>query len=385
MDGPLRDVKVLDVSRILSGPFCTMLLADMGADVVKVERPPTGDLARRLGPLIGDDTSYFVSVNRGKRSVGLDIFEEGGREAFKQLAAKADVLVENYAPGTLAQLGLDYAELARENPRLIYASITGFGQEGPYAQMPALDAVVQAMGGLMSVTGELGGAPLRPGVSLGDSLAGLFAALSITTALYQRSVTGRGQYIDTAMLDCQVTLMENPLGRYFATGEVPGRIGSRHPAAAPFQTFDTTDGQVVVALLSDDPELWRGFCVAIEHPTLADDSRFSDNRARVANRAALEEVLDAAFARQTTEEWLRRLSAAHIPAGPVTDVGQLAEDPQVVSRRMIAEIPHAQLGTWRVANTPFRFSEAETGPAGPSPRLGEHTDAVLADWLGDQA
>ncbi len=385
MNGPLRDIKVLDVSRILSGPFCTMLLADLGADVVKIERPPGGDLARRLGPLVGDDTSYFVSVNRGKRAVSLDIFDDADRETFKRLAAKADVLVENYAPGTLGRLGLGYADLASDNPRLVYASITGFGQEGPYAQLPALDAVVQAMGGLMSVTGEAGGAPLRPGVSLGDSLAGLFAALSITTALYQRSATGRGQYIDTAMLDCQVTLMENPLGRYFATGEVPGRIGSRHPAAAPFQTFDTADGQVVVALLSDDPQLWRAFCAAIARPTLADDSRFSDNRSRVANRTALEEVLDAAFAENPTEEWLRRLSAVGVPAGPVTDVGQLAVDPQVVSRGMIAEVPHTQLGTWRVANTPFRFSEAETGPAGPSPRLGEHTDAVLADWLGEQA
>ena len=384
MPGPLHGVKVLDLSRILSGPFCTMLLADLGADVVKIERPPGGDLARRLGPTVGaDDTSYFVSVNRGKRSVALDVFDPAGRETFLRLVERADALVENYTPGAMARAGLDYASLAPLNSRLVYASISGFGQEGPYAQLPALDAIVQGMGGLMSVTGEPGGEPLRPGVSLGDSLAGLFAALSIAAALHQRNATGEGQYLDVSMLDSQVTLMENPIGRYFATGAVPEPIGSRHAAAAPFQTFRTADGYVVVALLSDDPALWRRFAEALERPSLADDARFVTNRLRVEHRPELEAVLDAAFFERPTAEWLERLRTAGVPVGPVTNVGELARDPQVAARGMIVEIPHAELGSWPVANTPFRFSRAETGPAGASPRLGEHTQEVFADWLGE--
>lgn len=382
MPGPLADVKVLDLSRILSGPFCTTLLADMGADVVKIERPPGGDLARRLGPMAGGDAAYFMSVNRGKRSAAVDIFTPEGAETLKRLAAKADVLVENYTPGTMHRAGLGFDALHASNPRLIYASISGFGQEGPYAQKPALDAVVQAMGGLMSVTGEPGGDPLRPGVSLGDSVAGLFTALAITSALHQRASTGEGQYIDMSMLDCQVTLMENAFSRYFATNEVPQRIGSRHPAAAPFQAFPTSDGHIVIALLSEDFALWQRICEAVGVPEAASDERFANNRLRVENRAALEQAFIAALAQRTTAEWMERLNAAGAPAAPVLDIGQVAADPQIALRRMIAEIPHPRLGTWRVANTPFRFSGATTGPGGPSPDLGEHTDEVLADWLG---
>ncbi len=382
MPGPLAGVRVLDVSRILSGPFCTMLFADLGADVVKVERPPAGDVARRLGPLVGEDTSYFISVNRGKRSVDLDFFSEQGAELFRRLAERADVLVENYSPGTMARAGLAYDDLAALNPGLVYASISGFGQSGPYANLPALDAVVQGMGGLMSVTGDADTEPFRPGVSLADSLAGLFTALAVTAALYQRRASGKGQYIDMAMLDCQVTLMENPIGRYFATGETPTRIGSRHPAAAPFQTFRTADGFIVVALISEDAALWEAFCAAVETPELAADERFTGNRARVANRPVLEEVLNAAFLTRPTADWLPRLHAANIPAGPILDVAQMTSDEHLLGRGMIAEIPQPGAGQWRVANTPFAMSGAETGPAGPSPAVGEHTDQVLADWLG---
>ncbi|MDA1215842.1 MAG: CaiB/BaiF CoA-transferase family protein, partial [Chloroflexi bacterium] len=266
MSGPLNDITVLDVSRVLSGPFCTMLMRDLGARVIKIESPRRGDMARHMGPLVDEksgDAAYFVSINRGKESVGLDIFTTQGQELLKRLASKADVLVENYVPGTMAGLGLDYASLKADNPRLVYASISGFGQDGPYAQRTALDIIVQAMGGLMSVTGEPDGPPLRPGASLGDSTAGLFTGMAILAALHEREQTGAGQHIDMSMLDCQVTLMENAFSRYFATREEPERLGSRHPAAAPFQAFETSDGHIVVALLTDDEAAWARFCVAV--------------------------------------------------------------------------------------------------------------------------
>jgi CoA:oxalate CoA-transferase len=382
MTGPLSDINVLDVSRVLSGPFCTMMLRDLGAQVVKVESPGRGDMARRLGPMVGDAAAYFMSVNRGKLSITLDIFDERGQELFRSLADQADVVVENYVPGTMERLGLDQARLRRTNPKLVYASISGFGQTGPYAQLPALDIIVQAMGGIMSVTGEPNSPPIRPGVSLGDSVAGLFTALSIVSALHQRERTGTGQYIDTSMLDCQVTLMENALARYFASGEVPGPLGSRHPAASPFQSFATSDGHIVVAMLTDDPEAWRRFCDAVGRHELSDDQRYADNESRVANHHLLEPALAELFAARPSGQWLERLQAASIPCAPVNTVAQMAADPQVTHRGMVAEIPHPQLGTWRVANTPFNFSDAAAGAQGPSPMLGEHTEEVLRRWLG---
>ena len=381
MVGPLAGLKVLDLSRILSGPFCTALLADLGADVVKIERPPNGDLARNLGPKIGGDAAYFMSVNRGKRSVTADVFEEDGSQLVKSLATKADIFIENYTPGTMDSVGLGFSQLEKLNQRLIYASITGFGQNGPYSKKPALDAVVQAMGGLMSVTGEQNGPPLRPGVSLGDSLAGLFTALSITSALHQRHATGKGQHIDISMLDCQVTLMENGFSRYFATNEVPQRLGSRHPSAAPFQSFATKDGHIVIALLNDDLMLWKKTCEAVELNTLGSDPRFDTNLKRVQNRTLLENEFSEALSKKPTSYWIERLENAGTPAAPVLDIAQVTTDPQIQFRKMISTIPHKRLGTWQVANSPFNFSEAETGPNGPSPDLGEHTDTVIKEWL----
>ena len=268
------------------------------------------------------------------------------------------------------------------NPRLVYASISGFGQDGPYARRPALDIIVQAMGGIMSVTGDPGGPPLRPGASLGDSVAGLFAALAIMTALWERERTGRGRYIDISMLDCQVTMMENAFARYFATGEVPGPLGSRHPAAVPFQAFATQDGHIVVGLISDDPELWKRFCGAIGHPELGEDARFKDGWSRTQNYGVLQPDMDAAMRRKPSQEWLEELSHLGIPCGPVNTVDRVAQDAQVLHRGMMAEIPHKRLGTWRVTNTPFKLSGAASGPQGPSPDLGEHTEEVLKDMLG---
>jgi len=358
-----------------------MLLADLGAEVVKVEQPATGDPARNLGPQVDGDAAYFMSVNRGKKSITLNIFSEEGQRLIRTLLPHFDVLVENYLPGTVARLGLEYGRLKELNPRLVYASISGFGQDGPYAQRPALDIIVQAMGGMMSVTGEQGGAPLRPGASLGDSVAGVFAGIAIVSALFHRERSGQGQYIDMSMLDCQVTMMENAFARYFATDQVPGPLGSRHPAAAPFQAFQAKDGYFVVALLTDREETWSRFCDAVGVPELGKDPRFLDNRSRMHHYDALNAKLQAAFLDKPVAHWLKVISRADLPCGPVNDMAAVARDPQVRHRGMLVTIPHKRLGTWRVANTPFRFADGDTGPAGPSPDLGEHTEEILAGLL----
>ncbi len=384
MTGPLSGVRVLDLTRLLAGPFCTMLLADLGADVIKIERPGQGDPARNLGPLVGDDeAAYFISINRGKKSITLNLFSEEGQKLVHSMLPHCDVLVENFVPGTMARFGLEYERVKSLHPGLIYASISGFGQDGPESQRPALDIVVQAMGGLISVTGQPDGPLTRPGASLGDSLAGVFTALSILAALYQREATGQGQYIDISMLDCQVMMMENALSRYFSTGAVPGPIGARHPVAAPFQIFQASDRSFVVALLSDDPAVWHRFCGAIARADLAADARFQTNRDRMERYdELLAPVLDALFLEKPASHWLSALTAADIPCGPVNSIADVAADAQVNHRGMIAEIPHSSRGTWKVANTPFNFSQAATGPAGPSPGLGEHTSEVLDGLLG---
>ena len=378
---PLAGITVIDVSNILSGPFCTMLLADLGAKVIKVERPKVGDQSRRLGPRVDGDSAYFMSVNRGKKSVTIDLSRELGQILIRKLCEHADVFVENFTPGTTKEFRLDYSNLSKVNPRLVYASISGFGQNGPYAHNPAFDIIVQAMGGLMSVTGEPGGRPIRPGVSLGDSLAGIFAALAIVVALWEREHTGHGRYLDISMLDCQVTLMENAFSRLFATGKVPGPLGSRHPAAVPFQAFPTLDGYIVVAIISDDGNVWSRFCRAMSHPELANDPRFSEAVARVKNYQELAEIIESTLREKPSQEWLNTFSKLQIPCGPVNRIDAVTKDPQVVQRHMIAEIPHKRLGNWRVANTPFRSDDAASRPQGPSPDLGEHTEEVLHELL----
>lgn len=383
MSGPLHGIKVLDLSRILSGPFCTMLLNDLGAEVVKVEKPLCGDPARTLGPMVGeDDSAYFISVNRGKQSMTLDISRKEGQELIRAIIPHFDVLVENFVPGTMSRYGLDYEGLRPLNRRLVYASISGFGQDGPEAGRPALDIIVQAMGGIMSVTGEPGGRPMRPGASLGDSTAGVFAALAIVSALLQRDRTDEGQYIDMSMLDCQVIMMENAFSRYFATGQAPVRLGSRHPAATPFQSFHASDRDFVVALITDDGETWLRFCEAIGRPDLGRDERFLTNAGRTKHVEVLAAMLQDVFSRRPASDWLSLLTKAGIPCGPVNDIPSVAADPQVKHRGMLTGIPHASKGTWTVANTPFRFSEGHTGPAGASPRLSEHTVELLKDMLG---
>jgi CoA:oxalate CoA-transferase len=381
MSKPLAGISVLEIGHILSGPFCTMILSDLGARVIKIERPGHGDEARRLGPRVGGDSAYFMSVNRGKKSITIDLGREEGQKLAFALSQKFDVIVENFVPGTMARFKLDYARLKPLNPRLVYVSISGFGQNGPYARNPALDTIVQAMGGIMSLTGEPNGPPVRPGASLGDSIAGLFAATAIQAALLERVRTGIGCYLDISMLDCQVTIMENAFARFFA-GEMPTPLGSRHPAAVPFQAFATLDGYIVVALLSDSPILWNNFCTAIERHDLASDSRFSTASARLQNQETLVPLIEEAMHRKSSQEWVKELTKLEIPCGPVNSIDAVANDPQVLHRGMITQIPHKSLGRWSVANTPFRFDGTPSQPQGPAPELGEHSEEILHEMLG---
>jgi len=383
MNRPLESIRVLDLGRILSGPFCTMLLADLGADVVKIEQPEKGDPSRNLGPKAGMDSSYFISVNRGKKSITLNLRLEEGRTLFRSLLPHFDVLVENFVPGTLERMGFGYPSVKEINPKMIYASISGFGQTGPYSHKPALDVIVQAMGGIMSVTGIPGLGPMRPGASLGDSIAGLFTSLAITSALFRRQSTHQGEFIDISMLDCQVTMMENAFARYFATQEVPGPLGSRHPVATPFQAFEANDGSFVVALLTDNLEQWSKFCHAIGRPELGPDQRYTTNLLRTTNYDQLIQELQTTFKLKGRLFWIEALSTASIPCGPVNSIPEVINDPQVQHREMIVEIPHKELGSWKVANTPFNFSsDIPVREYKSAPRLSEHTREIFKEILG---
>ena len=382
MSRPLADIRVLDCTWVLSGPYCSMILADLGADVIKVERPPWGDVARTTTPYQDGFSGYFFSVNRGKCSVVIDVRKDEGRELFLRLTEQSDVVLENFTPGTMERLGLGYAVLAQRNPRLILGRISGFGQTGPYRERPALDIIVQAAGGIMSITGEPGRAPIRPGASYGDIVAGLYTAAGVLAALHERERSGLGQELDISMLDCQVSALENAFMRYAVTGKAPEPLGTRHPAATPFQAFPTADGHIVVALGFGEENQWALLCAILALPALIDDERYATSPRRTARHAELEPLLAAAFARRTTAAWLDDLLAAGIPCGPVNTIAQAAADHQVQHRRMLREVTHAKAGTIAIADTPLRFSRSEAGIQGPPPSLGEHTAAILAELLG---
>ena len=359
-----------------------MMLADQGAEVIKVERPRVGDGARGTGPFVGEESAYFMGLNRNKQSITLDLAQPRGREIFLGLASQADVVVENFTPGTMARLGLDFPVLQERNPRLVYCAISGFGATGPYAERPALDIIVQAMGGIMSITGEAGQGPVRVGASVGDIVAGLFAVSGILSALHERTGSGLGQMLDLSMLDCQVAVLENAFGRYFATGEPPTPLGTRHPAATPFQAFPTRDGWIVVAIFGGASNQWPLFCAAMGHPELMDDPRFQTSWDRTQEIAFLEPLIGEAMLQRTTEEWLSELVPMGIPCGPVNSVDQVAADPQIQAREMLVDLPHRRLGTWTYVNTPVRLSRTPGEVRGEPPGLGEHTESVLGRLLG---
>jgi crotonobetainyl-CoA:carnitine CoA-transferase CaiB-like acyl-CoA transferase len=375
---PLHGITVLDLTRVLSGPYCTMLLADMGARVVKVEQPGRGDDTRGWGPPFQQgESAYFLSVNRNKESITIDFKQPEGHAILERLISQADVLVENFRPGTLTKLGLDYAAIASRFPHLVYCSISGFGQTGPRRREPGYDAVMQGEGGLMSITGAADGPPFRLGVAIADIVSGMFAAQGITAALFWRERTGRGQAVDIAMLDSVAALLTYQAGIFFATGSAPVRMGNRHPTIVPYETFRAVDGDFVIAVGND--EQWRRFCSVAG---LAQDERFATNRQRVTAYAELKPLLDAQLGRETRAHWIEQLTAAGIPCGSVRDFQELFADAQISARSMTVDVPHPRVGALRVLGTPLKLSETPPSVRMPPPLLGEHTDAILTRDLG---
>ncbi len=376
----LQGLRVLDLTRVLAGPYAAMVMADLGADVVKIEVPGRGDDSRAYPPYVAGESAYFMSLNRNKRSLTLDLKNSAARELFLSLAREADVVLENFRPGTMARLGLSYETLRTENPRLIYAAASGFGQSGPYSQRAAYDAVIQAMGGLMSITGPEGGEPTRVGTSIADITAGLFTTIGILAALQSRAETGEGQMVDVAMLDSVVAILENAIARYTATGEIPGPLGNRHPAIFPFEPFETADGEIMVAAGND--ELWTRLCRALDIPDLANDVRFVTNPKRHAYYAEMRAALDAIFRTRPTTDWLTLLDAAGVPNGPINDIADVVHDPQVLAREMMQTVGHPVAGATQLPGIPIKLSATPGAIRRPAPILGEHTAEVLGEWLG---
>ena len=382
MAGPLEGIKILDLGWVLSAPFATMVLSDLGAEVIKVERPEVGDIARGNGPYVKGLSTYFLSLNRGKKSIVLNLASEHGRDIFLKLVEHVDIVVQNFSPGTMENLGLGYEILKQHNPKLIYATCSGFGQTGPYATKLAFDVIVQAMGGIMSVTGEPGGPPIRPGASIGDIAAGLFLCIAILACLQERHVSGQGQMIDISMLDCQVAIQENAFVRYLNTGEIPRALGTRHPIFTPFQAFQTKDSYIAVAMMGGVRDQWPLYCALIGRLDILDDERFKTGWLRTQNYEALEPILTDAMKTKTTQEWLEELERAEIPCGPVNTIDKVATDPQILTREMITEVHHPKAGSFKVVNTPIKLSRTPSKPERASPDLGEDTKEVLKKLLG---
>jgi formyl-CoA transferase/CoA:oxalate CoA-transferase len=375
---PLEGITVLDLTRALSGPYCTMLLGDMGARVIKIEQPGKGDDTRGWGPpFLGKESAYFLSVNRNKESVTLDLKVPEGRAILERLIEKSDVLVENFRPGTLAKLGLDHAAVGPRYPRLIVCSISGFGQTGPRRHEPGYDAVLQAEGGLMSITGPSDGGPYRLGVAIADVVSGMFAAHGVLLALLSRERTGRGQHVDVGMLDSVAALLTYQAAIYFATGSAPGRLGNRHATIVPYETFSASDGEFVLAVGND--EQWQKFCAVAD---LGQDERFATNRARVTRYAELRPILADRLRQRTRQDWIERLTESGVPCGSVRDLGEVFGDPQMKAREMIATAMHATLGAVRLLGTPIKLSDTPGSIRKAPPTLGQDTEAVLRTDLG---
>ena len=395
MAGPLAHIRVLDLSRVLAGPWAGQNLADLGAEVIKVERPKVGDDSRAFGPpWVKDkegretrDSAYFTAANRGKKSITVNVAKAEGQELIRALARECDVLIENYKHGDLARYGLGYDDLKRVNPRLVYCSVTGFGQTGPYRERPGYDFMIQGMGGMMSVTGEPdgapGGGPQRAGVPIADIITGMYASIAICAALASRAQPGpnfgKGQHLDLALLDSQIALLAYQNTNYFSTGTPPTRIGNLHPNIVPYQPFKSSDGEVIVACGNDN--LYRKFCEAAGCPELATDARFVSNGKRVANRAEMSRLIQEIFRKKTTAEWLALLESAGVPNGPINDIAQVFEEPQVRARGVKIELDHAAAGKLPLVASPMRFSGTPLEYRLAPPLLGEHTDQVLKEFL----
>jgi crotonobetainyl-CoA:carnitine CoA-transferase CaiB-like acyl-CoA transferase len=392
MSGPLSHIRVLDLSRVLAGPWCGQNLADLGAEVIKIERPGGGDDSRAFGPPWLKDASgretkesaYFASANRGKKSVTVNLSKPEGQDLVRELAKKSDVLIENYKVGDLARYRLGYGDLKALNARLVYCSVTGFGQSGPYRERPGYDFMIQGMGGIMSITGERddqpGGGAQRVGIPIADIMTGMYATIAICAALASRERSGTGQHLDLALLDTQVGVLANQGMNYLATGDVPGRIGNAHPNIVPYQPFKTSDGDVILACGNDN--LFRKFCEVAGCQQLAQDPRFATNSKRVENRATITPLLAAIFAKRTTREWCDALDAAGVPSGPINDLRQVFDEPQVVARGMKIELDHAAAGKVPLIASPMKFLGTPLEHKLAPPTLGQHTDEVLRGLLG---
>ena len=378
---PLAGLTVLDFSRVLAGPYCTMQLADLGARVIKIEQPGRGDDTRAWGPpFVQDESAYFLSINRNKESLALDLKHEAALQLACALVARADVVVENFRPGTMARLGLDSATALKRHPRLVYCSISGFGQTGPRRAAPGYDAMMQAEGGLMSITGAADGPPFRLGVAIADIATGLFAAQGILAALHARERTGRGQYVDVAMLDSVAALLTYQAGIAFATGSTPARMGNRHPSIAPYDTFTASDGDFVLSVGTDDQ--FKRVAELLGRPELAADPRFATNASRVTNYDTLRPALQALFALWTRDALVSRLTNAGVPSGAVRSVIETLADPQLRARDMIVELPHATIGRVRVLGNPLKMSDTPPAVTSAPPTLGQHTRSILRNDLG---
>ena len=379
---PLAGIRVLDLSRVLAGPFCTMNLADLGAEVIKLEVPERGDDSRGYAPRIphSDDSGYYYSVNRGKRSITVDLRTPEGAGILLDLAKYADIVVENFSPGTMERFAVGYEKLRAANPRIILCSISGFGQSGPMAAAPAYDIVAQALGGTMSITGLPGGEPTRCGVSIGDLAAALYGGVAILAAVRTRDQTGMGPHLDIAMLDCQVAWLEDALARYSTTGNVPGPIGSRHPSITPFQQFLAADGHFVAGCGNE--AIWGRFCDAIGLGDLRHDPRFATNTERTANHAVLEPILSRHFAAEPRAHWLERLGDANVPCAPIANVAEVSRNPHLLERQMILRADHPTFAELIVPGSPLKTTGVTSTPNTRAPQLGEHTDEVLSGILG---
>jgi crotonobetainyl-CoA:carnitine CoA-transferase CaiB-like acyl-CoA transferase len=375
---PLDDLLVLDLTRALAGPYCTLMLGDMGARIIKIETPDGGDDTRGWGPpFINGESSYFLGVNRNKESLTLNLKHARGQEILRRLIDRADVLVENFRPGIMDRFGFGYDAVRAMNPRLVYASVSGFGQDGPYRERVAYDLILQGMGGLMGTTGEEGGPPVKVGVAVTDIAAGMFAAYGVMVALHARSRTGRGQLVDASMLDSQVAWMTYQAGYYFATGQNPRRLGTAHPSLVPYQAFAASDGFVNVAVGSEG--IWSRFIAAIGALHLGEDPRFRTNADRVANREALIPLLETIFARRSMAEWSKVLAAAGVPAGPIYLLADLFSDPQVRHRKMVVDVDHPVAGRIQQTGVPLKLSETPGRIASAPPLLGQHTEPILRE------
>ena len=375
----LAGIRVLDLTRILAGPYATMILGDLGAEIIKIERPDIGDEARGFGPFKNDFSLYFMSINRGKKSVTLNLKDPRGKKIFLDLVKKSDIVIENFRPGTMKKLGLDYQTLKEHHPSLVYAACSGFGQTGPYATRGAYDMIIQGMGGILSITGEPNRPPVRVGTSIGDITSALFTAIGIFSALRYRDQTGEGQLVDVGMLDCQVAILENALMRYFSTNEIPQPLGRRHSSITPFEVFESKDNYVVIAIGNN--ELWEKFCQHINKSDLINDQRFCTNALRTENHAQLFPILTEITTQFTTDHWIKSMESIGVPCGPVNTIDKVVTDPQVLEREMIVEVEHETTGALKIPGIPIKLSKSPGRIEHPAPNLSQHTMEVLKELL----